>query len=1076
VRSSYEEVAGSSADPNANLVSGTIQGFSIYAVLRALRITTDALPEALVGVSYEAPALDLSSGADGVWTVVSGSLPDGLSLSPDGVVSGVPTAAGTFPFTVQVESDGQRSHASLTLPVHNLPFAVTDLRILERSSTTLKVQFTEVDDGTGMASDYAIRRAVSPIQWAGASASEVILQGTQAGATRQVTIDIPVGVKTSHDVQMMAFRGTPGVDAVVSSLSNIATAPVLAPTGVCTESPAYAVATFAEDFYVEGSVRGHLHLGSDDPITCARAATVTEFWCCGVVIHDLAGVQNLTGLESFTVTGGLHSGSEIRDLSPLAGLRRLKTLVFDDALFYADLTPLEGLTELTTLRLRLETGLDFGPLEELHNLRTLELSSVRMTDLHPLEGLHQLTHLDLHNNPALKDIRPLLDNSGLGEGDTISLTYTSVSCADIAAVEQKGATVESNCLSVSTSALPSGQMGAQYSHQLTASAGSSPVSNNLMDWSLAAGSDPLPPGLTLSATGIISGVPPSAGTWAFTVRVADRVFPWHDEGSYSRAATKLLSITITQPPLNLDIASVLLNQGNQSPEGLVGGVANRPGLLRVILRSDRLNGASPAVRVRIFRDGALVREALLPSPRIGVPMQPNLDDLGQTWNLQLAASEVVPGLSVEALVDPDNSVPETNETDNAYPAGGGTASLDVESLPPLSVVFIPIESTVHGSLGTVNAGNTNQLLSSAWKWLPVSDFDIAIHPPMTSNHDLRTDAGWSGLLADVQALRTLEGATEEYYHAIVGQVSSPRWGGIAYLPTSPAGNSRSAVSLGSFVTSPSTVAHELGHNLGRRHAPCGGPAGPDPGYPYANAVIGFPGYDIVQGTSTPSSMFDFMSYCSPEWTSDYTFGAIREWRLADPFAAPSPLLAASRLPVDGLLIWGQIGSGGVTLNPALASQARPVMPTSPGENTLRGLAANGSELFRFTFDGESVADSEDPIAQHFAFFVPLAPEAIDQLVEIVVVTPVGSATVSSGGGPNPVGALGPVDQLALDLVGPDLVQIQWDAARYPLVVIRDRTTGEVLSFAREGTARVRATSPQDLVIVASDGTQTRALN
>jgi hypothetical protein len=247
-------------------------------------------------------------------------------------------------------------------------------------------------------------------------------------------------------------------------------------------------------------------------------------------------------------------------------------------------------------------------------------------------------------------------------------------------------------------------------------------------------------------------------------------------------------------------------------------------------------------------------------------------------------------------------------------------------------------------------------------------------------------------------------------------------------------------------------------------------------YPYANAVIGFTGYDVVEGTLKPSSMFDYMSYCDPDWTSDYTFGAIREWRLDDPLAAPSPLLAASRLPVDGVLIWGRIGAVGVTLNPAVASQARPVIPTSPGENTLRGLAANGSELFRFTFDAEVVADSEDPTERHFAFFVPLAPEVIDQLVEITVVTPVGSATVASGAGPNAVGAPGPVEPLAVDQVGPGLVQVQWDAAQYPLLVIRDRTTGEVLSFARGGTARVRATSPGDLEIVASDGTRTRTLN
>lgn len=40
-----------------------------------------------------------------VWTVVGGSLPPGLSLGDSGVVSGIPTASGTFPFSLQVTSN-----------------------------------------------------------------------------------------------------------------------------------------------------------------------------------------------------------------------------------------------------------------------------------------------------------------------------------------------------------------------------------------------------------------------------------------------------------------------------------------------------------------------------------------------------------------------------------------------------------------------------------------------------------------------------------------------------------------------------------------------------------------------------------------------------------------------------------------------------------------------------------------------------------------------------------------------------------------------------------------------------------
>jgi hypothetical protein len=43
------------------------------------------------------------------WSLVSGSagLPNGLTLSASGVISGVPTAQGTYDFTVQVTDYGQ---------------------------------------------------------------------------------------------------------------------------------------------------------------------------------------------------------------------------------------------------------------------------------------------------------------------------------------------------------------------------------------------------------------------------------------------------------------------------------------------------------------------------------------------------------------------------------------------------------------------------------------------------------------------------------------------------------------------------------------------------------------------------------------------------------------------------------------------------------------------------------------------------------------------------------------------------------------------------------------------------------
>jgi hypothetical protein len=84
-------------------------------------------------------------------------------------------------------------------------------------------------------------------------------------------------------------------------------------------------------------------------------------------------------------------------------------------------------------------------------------------------------------------------------------------------------------LSIVTPSLPGGLVGQTYSQQLAATGGTLPYT-----WS----SGNLPPGLTLSTAGVLSGTPTTAGTYTLSLQVKD--------GS-SATATKSLSLTITAP-------------------------------------------------------------------------------------------------------------------------------------------------------------------------------------------------------------------------------------------------------------------------------------------------------------------------------------------------------------------------------------------------------------------------------------------------------------------------------------------------------------------------------------------------
>jgi hypothetical protein len=103
-------------------------------------------------------------------------------------------------------------------------------------------------------------------------------------------------------------------------------------------------------------------------------------------------------------------------------------------------------------------------------------------------------------------------------------------------------------------------------------------------------------------------------------------------------------------------------------------------------------------------------------------------------------------------------------------------------------------------------------------------------------------------------------------------------GGVAGLGW--VGNRRVSVGLDMGEDAGVLAGHEIGHNFGRQHAPCGDPGDVDPFYPYANGIIGEYGLDLEEEVVVmPDQAMDMMSYCGPEWISDYTYEALLEEQL-----------------------------------------------------------------------------------------------------------------------------------------------------------------------------------------------------
>ena len=99
------------------------QALSIKIDPATLTITTASLPAGQVGTAYS-QTLAVTGGANSItWSISAGDLPGGLTLDADsGVISGTPTASGTFDFTVTAaDNDSNTDTQTLSITINSAP-------------------------------------------------------------------------------------------------------------------------------------------------------------------------------------------------------------------------------------------------------------------------------------------------------------------------------------------------------------------------------------------------------------------------------------------------------------------------------------------------------------------------------------------------------------------------------------------------------------------------------------------------------------------------------------------------------------------------------------------------------------------------------------------------------------------------------------------------------------------------------------------------------------------------------------------------------------------------------------------
>lgn len=773
-----------------------------------------------------------------------------------------------------------------------------------------------------------------------------------------VTMQVGSGGKASIATQQVAYGTlldvvfTPDTGFTLTNASGCGgvlrenTLKTRAITAACTITASFNPAdqVVLPDANLAAVVRKALNLAANAPISKTQAAALTTLDATSASITNLQGLQHFTGLVVLEL-----NYNNISDLYPIRALTRLDSLYLRDNALITDLTPLAGLSRLKTLWIFGATATDLTPLQNLP-LVELGLENKQVFDLTPLRNM-ALQRFYLWNS-ATSDLSPLanaplqslsLYNSAVTNislfTNLVNLNYFSADNTDIADIsvlrQSKGFyTVSLNNTKVTdvdtlaaltyfsrANLLLSGCLDTNgYSRHLTlletlktsknvtvdTSGGSrndcpdtlagasftltGTVTNRQLtyNWQISGSSQQFQCAAYLDLDDQLPGTPvvslqdcAASGQRVLTGRSADqfRLAVLFDNGIGGEKLVKVtteLGAAPTAPQLqSMDLSQITLSNKPMLTQG-------RDGLLRLHVTAAQSPAVLPVVTVQATLNG--VSQTLSAKAPARLPASKVHRSLTDNYQLQVPANLMQAGLQLTALID--GQVAQTLTPRFA-------------DKRPLAIRIVPFQ------LGTSVATlpSTEQVATTIKTFWPFSDVTVRTRAPYVLNAQATGD----DILDELADLRSLEKEQVYYYGYFKSEMTSSQIGGLGFVGFPAA--------IGVDTDSSGTIlAHELGHNFGRNHVDCGNPSGPDKGYPYSPNTVGSVGLSLdFSSWKSPDQYKDVMSYCSPQHVSDYNVAAVQDFVLKNPPAAFSkadsaagPLVAAAASAGRALYIAGQL--------------------------------------------------------------------------------------------------------------------------------------------------------------------------
>ncbi len=580
-----------------------------------LSITSNSpLPGGTTNSPYSPQTLGATGGtAPYTWSVLTGSLPSGLTLSPSGVISGTPTSAGPSTVSIQVaDAGGQTASKSFSITIA-AALSITTTSPLPAGLVSATYQQTLA--AAGGSAPYTWSVAAGSLPSGLTLSSSGIVNGVPSGAGTStftalatdslgatasksftITINPPalsidsspplpglVGIGYSH--QLFANGGTPpyAFNLVGGILPPGTT---LSADGVLSGTPQTA-GSYSLSVRVMDSSSPRQTATQNFTVVIGALLTITSSSPLSNGSVGAAYSENLTASGgsvpyTWSVTGGsLPPGLTLSAAGSLSG----SPTATGDFSFTIQAVDSGGGSASKTFTITIQAGLTITTTSPLPSATVGASYSRQLQASSSISLAWTVTGGNLPPGITLSS-NGLLSGTPSGAG-TFDFTVQVTGGSPQQAASQSFRLAVLAGLDITTGSTPNGSTTARYTQTLDAAGGVSPYT-----WTLSNGA--LPDGLSLSSGGVISGQPTTAGTFNFTVQVSD---------SAGSRASKSFVITITAAPsgaLSLSGLPATTTSAQQLPMGMTLSASQSTAMTGTVtmtfVPSTAIGGDDPTVR------------------------------------------------------------------------------------------------------------------------------------------------------------------------------------------------------------------------------------------------------------------------------------------------------------------------------------------------------------------------------------------------------------------------------------------------------------------------------------------------